>query len=244
MKKHLSTIIFVVVMLVVVGIITIGVAVSESNKGNSGNKNNTTTKDDITTKTTTKENTTTLLTTTNNTTTTRATTTYTQTQDAYTKLTNEIRTYIINNGAYSNGKYAYVFNLESKNNWIYTGIIQMNGTQGVLDIWLAAVKNDNSGAGTSSHIYLPNTFMDGYRSVDFQFKSSGYEVNGSGFFDGPSFNSSKKVTFTNYYGNGTSLVNQSTSESNCSQLVDMALDRFARASTWSMKTLGFNNYNY
>ncbi len=166
---------------------------------------------------------------------------------AYADLISEIKSDLRSQGAVSGGMYTYTFNISTSGSYIYTGNLQMSGNYGQLSILMTSSKSDSSGSrATAVRIYLPDNWASGNFSFAYQFvvkDSDGYtkeDDNGSGSIYGPGFSSSSSISFGSYYGS----MAQNAAATNCASMLSIALDKFARSSTYNMKTLGFNNYNY
>ena len=166
----------------------------------------------------------------------------------YPEIISELKDYLREHGGYSDGTYSFVFSIDtSSSGFLYTGILQMEGYNGRLSIWLSSVKTDSSGTrATSTRLYLDDYWNNGYFNFSYQFlikNASGYTTQddlGSGSMYGPTFNSNATLYFNWYSGT----MNEEVAAYNCALMLSISLDKFAKSSTWSMASLGFNNYNY
>lgn len=166
----------------------------------------------------------------------------------YPEIITELKQYLRDHGGYTEGYYSYVFSIDvSSQGFLYTGILKMQGYNGQLSIWLTSVKNDSSGTkATSTNLYLDNYWNDGYFEFDYQglTKDENGKITrndiGNGIMYGPTFTSNTTLTFDYYSGK----MDETVAALSCTLMLSISLDYFAKSSTWSMASLGFNNYNY
>lgn len=156
----------------------------------------------------------------------------------YKNLISEIKKDVKNQGVYDEGKYNFIFSIDTSENYMYTGIIEYDPSSDELSIYYASLKNDESG-GSSVTIYIPNGYNSDYL-FDYKYVSPTVNNEGVGKFYAPTFTSSSSVDFSLHSGDWSEYV----SSTYCALLISMALDNFANSSTYDMSVLGFNNYNY
>lgn len=163
----------------------------------------------------------------------------------YPEIVSEIKDYVRKHGGYSDGTYGYVFSIDTSGGYVYTGILELSGSS--LSIWMTTIKNDSTGSrSTSTRLYLSSNWNNGNFYFTYQFlvkNNSGSTIQedlGDGDLYGPSFSGSSTIYFDWYSGT----MNKSVAAANCASMISISLDKFAKSSTWSMSSLGFNNYNY
>lgn len=165
----------------------------------------------------------------------------------YSNTINDIKDYLINNGSYSDGTYGYVFSIFTNDSYTYVGMIQMRSSDEELWISLSQLKSDSSGIKSAqSKLFLPYSWNNGNFEFSFeQIHKDSYNVEelhnrGTGSFYGPTFNSATLLTFAIYSGETAEYV----SAYYACLMLSISLDRFAQASTFSMRKLGFNYFDY
>lgn len=166
----------------------------------------------------------------------------------YPEIIGEIKQYLREHGGYTDGTYSYVFSIDvSSGGYLYTGILQMDGYNGRLSIFMSLAGSDSSGTkATATRLYLDNYWNNGYFAFDYQNVTKDVNGNiirndlGNGSMYGPTFTSDQTLYFDYYSGTMSEVV----AAYNCALMLSISLDKFARSSTWSMASLGFKNYDY